>query len=59
MGGVDSGGNQGGHGDTVAWAATAVTMGLLLSIGAILTRPDNRRPVRPGIPTNPTRRPFR
>ena len=47
------------HGDTVAWTATAVTMGLLLSIGAILTRPDDRRPVRPGIPTDPTRRPFR
>ena len=47
------------HGDTVAWTTTAVTMAILLSIGAILTRPDDRRPVRPGIPTNPTRRPFR
>ena len=47
------------HGDTVVWTATAVPMGLFLSSGAILTRPDDRRPVRPGIPTDPTRRPFR
>ena len=46
------------HGDTVVWTATAVTMGLLLSIGAILTRPEDLRPVRPGVPDDPIRRPF-
>jgi len=47
------------HGDLVAWAVTAASMAVLLLIGAILTRPDDRQLVRPGIPTDPTRRPFR
>ncbi|MEC8970848.1 MAG: MFS transporter, partial [Actinomycetota bacterium] len=46
------------HGDLMAWAVTAVTMAILLSIGAILTRPDDLRPVRPGVPDDPIRRPF-
>jgi MFS family permease len=46
------------HGDAVAWRTTAATMAILLSIGAILTRPDDRQPVRPGVPTDPTRRLF-
>ena len=46
------------HGDAVAWRTTAVTMAILLSIGAILTRPTDRQPVRPGVPTDPIRRPF-
>ncbi len=46
------------HGDLVTWIVTAVTMGTLLVIGAILTRPDDRQPVRPGVPTDPIRRPF-
>ena len=47
------------HGDAVAWRTTAVTMAILLSIGAILTRPEDRKPVRPGVPTRTIRRPFR
>lgn len=46
------------YGDLAAWAVTAVAMGTLLVIGAILTRPEDRRPVRPGVPADPTRRPF-
>jgi hypothetical protein len=46
------------HGDAVAWRTTAATMAILLSIGAILTRPDDRQPVRPGVPTDPARRLF-
>jgi MFS family permease len=46
------------HGDAVAWRTTAVTMAILLSIGAILTRPTDRQPVRPGVPSDPIRRPF-
>ena len=47
------------HGDAVAWRTTAVAMAILLSIGAILTRPEDRKPVRPGVPTRTIRRPFR
>ena len=47
------------HGDAVAWRTTAVTMAILLSIGAILTRPEDRKPVRPGVPARTIRRPFR
>ena len=47
------------HGDAVAWKTTAATMAILLSIGAILTRPEDRKPVRPGVPTRTIRRPFR
>ncbi len=47
------------HGDAVAWRTTAATMAILLSIGAILTRPEDRKPVRPGVPTRTIRRPFR
>ena len=46
------------HGDLMAWAVTAVTMAILLLIGAILTRPEDLRPVRPGVPDDPIRRPF-
>ena len=45
-------------GDTVAWAVTAVTMAVLLVIGWVLTRPPDRQPVRPGVPSEPTRRMF-
>jgi MFS family permease len=47
------------HGDAVAWRTTAVAMAILLSIGAILTRPEDRKLVRPGVPTRTIRRPFR
>jgi MFS family permease len=46
------------HGDTITWAATAAVMATLLAIGAILTRPEDRQLVRPGVPSDPTRRPF-
>ncbi len=46
------------HGDLVAWIVTASTMAILLLIGAILTRPEDRQLVRPGVPSDPTRRPF-
>ena len=46
------------HGDLVAWAVTAVAMAILLVIGAILTRPEDRQLVRPGVPDDPIRRPF-
>ena len=45
-------------GDTVAWAVTAVTMAVLLVVGWVLTRPPDRQPVRPGIPSEPIRRMF-
>ena len=45
-------------GDTVAWAVTAVTMAVLLVIGWVLTRPPDRQPVRPGVPSEPIRRMF-
>ncbi len=46
------------HGDLVAWAVTAGSMAILLVIGAILTRPEDRQLVRPGVPDDPIRRPF-
>ena len=46
------------HGDLTAWIVTAVTMAILLVIGAILTRPADHQRVRPGVPTDPIRRPF-
>jgi MFS family permease len=46
------------HSDLVAWIVTASTMAILLLIGAILTRPEDRQLVRPGVPSDPTRRPF-
>ena len=45
-------------GDTVAWAVTAVTMAVLLAVGWVLTRPPDRQPVRPGVPSEPIRRMF-
>jgi len=45
-------------GDTVAWAVTAGTMVVLLVVGWVLTRPPDRQPVRPGVPSEPTRRMF-
>ena len=45
-------------GDTVAWAVTAATMAVLLVVGWVLTRPPDRQPVRPGVPSEPTRRMF-
>ena len=45
-------------GDTVAWAVTAVTMAVLLVVGWVLTRPPDRQPVRPGVPSEPIRRMF-
>jgi len=45
-------------GDTVAWAVTAVTMAVLLVVGWMLTRPPDRQPVRPGVPSEPIRRMF-
>ena len=46
------------HGDLMAWIVTASTMAILLLFGAILTRPTDGQLVQPGVPTNPTRRPF-
>ena len=46
------------HGDLTAWIVTAVTMAILLVIGAILTRPADHQRVRPGVPADPIRRPF-
>jgi len=46
------------HGDLVAWAVTAIAMAILLVIGAILTRPEDRQLVRPGVPDDSIRRPF-
>ena len=45
-------------GDTVAWAVTAGTMVVLLVVGWVLTRPPDRQPVRPGVPSEPIRRMF-
>ncbi|MDP6492283.1 MAG: MFS transporter [Acidimicrobiales bacterium] len=45
-------------GDTVAWAVTAVVMGVLLVVGWVLTRPPDRQPVRPGVPFGLARRLF-
>ncbi len=45
-------------GDTVAWAVTAATMAVLLAVGWVLTRPPDRQPVRPGVPSEPIRRMF-
>ncbi|MCH2622985.1 MAG: MFS transporter [Acidimicrobiales bacterium] len=45
-------------GDTVAWAVTAATMAVLLVVGWVLTRPPDRQPVRPGVPSEPIRRMF-
>ena len=36
----------------------AISMATLLVIGAILPRPEDRQLVRPGVPSDPTRRPF-
>ena len=47
------------HGDLIAWIVTASTMAILLLIGAILTRPADHQLVRPGVPTDLIRRPFR
>ena len=46
------------YGDLMAWTVTAITMAILLLLGAILTRPDDLQPVRPGVPDDPIRRPF-
>ncbi|MBC8483737.1 MAG: hypothetical protein H8D48_02275, partial [Actinobacteria bacterium] len=46
------------YGDTVVWVVAAISMAILLLIGAILTRPEDRQLVRPGVPSDPTRRPF-
>ncbi len=47
------------RGDTTAWVATAVAMGILLVVGAVLTRPPDHKPVRPGVPTGIIQRLFR
>ena len=39
-------------------AAAAVVMTALLAIGAVLTRPPDRQPVRPGVPFDLIRRLF-
>ena len=44
--------------DLTVWIATAVIMAALLAIGAVLTRPPDRQPVRPGVPFDPIRRLF-
>ncbi|GIT46097.1 MAG: hypothetical protein Ct9H300mP12_06820 [Acidimicrobiales bacterium] len=46
------------YGDLMAWTVTAITMAILLLIGAILTRPNDLQPVKPGVPDDPIRRPF-
>ena len=44
--------------DLTVWIATAVIMAALLAIGAVLTRPPDRQPVRPGVPFDLIRRLF-
>ena len=44
--------------DLTVWIATAVVMTALLAIGAVLTRPPDRQPVRPGVPFGLIRRLF-
>ncbi len=44
------------HGDTAAWGMAAVVMALLLAVGFVLTRPEDRSRVRPGTPVEPIRR---
>ena len=44
--------------DLTVWIVTAVVMTALLAIGAVLTRPPDRQPVRPGVPFGLIRRLF-
>jgi MFS family permease len=44
--------------DLTVWVAVAVVMAVLLAIGAVLTRPPDRQPVRPGVPFGLVRRLF-
>jgi MFS family permease len=44
--------------DLTVWIVTAVVMTALLAIGAVLTRPPDRQPVRPGVPFDLIRRLF-
>ena len=45
--------------DTTVWIATSSVMALLLVVGAVLTRPEDHQPVRPGVPFGTIRRLFR
>jgi len=45
--------------DTTVWSTVAVVMAILLAVGAILTRPPDGQPVRPGVPFGLIRRLFR
>ena len=44
------------HGNLVTWVITAAAMAILLVIGAILTRPEDRRPIKLDTPDNLIRR---
>ncbi|MBC8364694.1 MAG: MFS transporter [Actinobacteria bacterium] len=44
--------------DLTVWMVTAGVMAVLLAVGAVLTRPPDRQPVRPGVPFNLIRRLF-
>tara|TARA_B100000482_G_scaffold6034_1_gene4941 strand:- start:784 stop:1563 length:780 start_codon:yes stop_codon:yes gene_type:complete len=46
------------YGDTLAWLITAFSMMILLILGYILTKPEDLKPVRPGVPIEKLRRPF-
>lgn len=45
-------------GDTLAWLVTSISMSILLVAGYILTKPEDLKPVRPGVPLEKLRRPF-
>ena len=44
--------------DTLAWTVTGITMAVLLTIGTVLTQPEDHQRVRPGVPSELLRRPF-
>ena len=44
--------------DLMVWICTSAVMVVLLAIGAVLTRPPDRQPVRPGVPFGLIRRLF-
>ncbi len=46
------------YGDTLAWLITGFSMMILLILGYILTKPEDLKPVRPGVPLEKLRRPF-
>jgi len=45
--------------DTTVWISTSAVMAVLLVFGAVLARPEDHKPVRPGVPFGTIRRLFR